>query len=105
MASTKSNVRKFKPQPQLTDTEVERISERLASALEHDGDNIALVTLLFDHIERQKHIVDVVNAIYGIKKRLFIGLAECDNARDQFQADAYANRGKLLRWPNEGSAK
>lgn len=106
MASTNSNVTKLKTQPKLTHAEVQRLSERLASILENDSEDVAILTLLFDHIERTyEERGDVYDIIFTVKKYLFAGLDEADQARDQFQADAYANRGKLLRWPEERSAK
>lgn len=102
MPSTNSNVRKLKSQPKLTHIEVQRLAERLASILEYDSENIAILTLLFDHIEKTyEERGDVYDITYTVKKYLFVGVSESDHARDKFEADAYANRGKLLRWPNE----
>src|SRR5689334_12065317 len=105
MASKNSNVRKLKtqPKPVLTSDEVQRISEKLAVALEHDEDDIGLITLLFDHIQN----VDpnfLWGTIYTIKKHLFVGTSAMDDAQERFQKDAYKNRGTLLLWPYERSA-
>jgi hypothetical protein len=107
MSTRNSNVRKLKsqPKPQLTSEEVQRLAEKLAVAVEHDSEEIALLMLLFTHLENQPDRVDVVNEIYTIKKYLFVGTNEADNAQDKFQSHAYANRGKLLQWPNERGTK
>src|SRR5688572_13406068 len=104
MASTKSNVRQLKPKT-LTGEEVQRLTEKLAVAVEHDSEEIALLTLLFTHLENQPDRIGVVNEIYTIKKYLFVGTNEADAAQDKFQTDAFANRGKLLLWPYEKEAK
>lgn len=103
MASRQSNLRELKPKT-LTDTEVQRVAEKLAIAMEHDSQEIALLTLLFTHLENQSDRVGVVNEIYTIKKYLFVGTNEADAAQQEFQASAYANRGKLLMWPYESEA-
>lgn len=107
MPSRNSNVRtlKSKPKPTLTGNEVKRLAEKLAVAVGHDSEEIGLLTLLFAHLESQPDRVDVVNEIYTIKKYLFVGTDEADSAQEQFQADAYAQRGKLLMWPYEREAK
>jgi len=97
-----SNVRKIKtqPKPVLTPRELQRIAEKLAVALEHDTEEIGLITLLFDHLENVEPNF-LSGEIYTIKKYLFVGTSEMDNAQEQFEKDAYKNRGKLLRWPGE----
>lgn len=105
MASKNSTVRKLKsqPNPVLTPDEVQRIAEKLAVALEHDEEEIGLITLLFDHIQN----VDpnfLWGTIYTIKKHLFVGTSAMDDAQLEFQKDAYKNRGTLLMWPYERSA-
>jgi len=97
-------VRKLKsqPKPQLTDAEVQRIAEKLAVALEHRAEDIGLITLLFDHL--QTLVIedeDISLPIYVIKRSLFVGTTEADEAQRQFQSRAYANRGTLLLWPYE----
>lgn len=108
MASTKSNVRKLKTQPKLTSEEIKRIAERLAGRMEYDEEEIALLLLFLNHletlIEQRNSYTDLWSALYDFRKHLFIGCSAADSAQDQFQANAYANRGKLLRWPSEGSA-
>lgn len=106
MASKNSTVRKLKsqPKPQLTDDEVKRLAEKLAVAVEHDSEDIALLTLLFTHLENQPDRVGILNEIYMIKQYLFVGTNEADDAQKQFQADAYKNRDNLLMWPFERSA-
>lgn len=105
MASTKSNVRKLKsqPKPQLNSDEVQRITEKLAAALEHDAEEIALMTMLFDHLQSIGPAL-LWGEIYTIKKYLFVGTGAMDDAQEQFQTDAYKNRGKLLLWPYEKEA-
>lgn len=103
MPSRQSTARKLKSQPkqQLNDSEVQRIAEKLAVALEYDGQNIALLTLLFDYLESLHRDPLFSGAVYTIKKHLFVGTNAADNAQEQFQADAFKNRGKLLQWPYE----
>lgn len=104
MASKQSNVRKLKPQPkpQLTNDELQRIAEKLATALEHNAEEIALLTLLFDHLENGGNLLDTT---FTVKKYIWIGTTDADHAHDKFRSDAYTNRGKLLRWPNERGDK
>ena len=104
MASKNSNVRKLKtqPKPQLTDNEVKRIAEKLAVTLEHDAEDIALITLLFDYLQGVEPQF-LWGAIYTIKSYLFVGTSAMDEAQEKFQSNAYANRGKLLMWPYERS--
>lgn len=99
----KSNVRKLAPKPLLTGEEVQRISQKLAIALEHNSAEISLVTMLFDHLETvsQHSPTDLEFALYDIKRFLFVGTAESDAAQQEFQSAAFANRGKLLKWPYE----
>jgi hypothetical protein len=106
MPSRNSNVRRLKtqPKPQLTHDEVKRIAEKLAVALEHDAEEIALLTLLFDYLQGVEPQF-LWGAIYTIKSYLFVGTNAMDDAQKQFQADAYANRGNLLLWPYEREAK
>lgn len=101
----KLNVTTLKTQPQLTDEELNRLAERLAQILEYDSQDIALVSLLLDHLAQSRHLVDVVNATDQIKQHMFINTSASTRAQKQFEANAYKNRGKLLRWPNEGRAK
>lgn len=102
MPSKQSTVRRLKtqPKPQLTDSEVQRIAEKLAVALEHDAEEIGLMTLLFDHLQSVEPTF-LWGTIYTIKKHLFVGTNAADSAQEQFQSDAYKNRGKLLMWPYE----
>lgn len=106
MSTRKSNTVRLKPQPkpQLTDEEVKRLAEKLAVAVEHDSEDIALLTLLFTHLETQPDRVGILNEIYMIKQYLFVGTSEADNAQKEFQAEAYKNRDNLLMWPFERSA-
>lgn len=86
----------------LTNSEVQRIADKLAIALEHKSENIALITLLFDYLETvQRDSAQFSSTVYDIKKYLFVGTNAADSAQEQFQADAYKNRGKLLQWPSE----
>lgn len=105
MASKQSTARKPKSQPktqQLTYKEVQRISEKLAVALEHDTENISLITLLFDYLESiQDDRVELSMAFYNIKRDLFVGTNASDDAQERFQSEAYRNKGKLLMWPSE----
>lgn len=109
MASAKSNVRKLKTQPQLTSDEIKRIAERLAARIEYDEEETALLLLFLSHleilVEQRDAYTDLWSALYDFRKHLFIGCSAADSAQDQFQANAYVNRGKLLRWPSEGGAK
>lgn len=100
----KSNVRKLKaePKPQLTHNEIKRIAEKLGVALEHDTENIALLTMLFDHLENGG---DLFDATFTVKKYIWIGTNSADEAQDKFIADSFKNRGKLLLWPYERSEK
>ena len=106
MASKNSNVTKLKTQPQLTHAEVQRLAGRLAQALGSDDKSIGMLTLLFDYIADQTHLVGVANEIDMIKKYLFVGSSAVEGAQKRFESDAYRNCGKLLRWPNgrKGSA-
>jgi|ERR1051326_711232 hypothetical protein len=107
MASKNSNVRKLKtqPKPVLNSDELQRIAEKLAVALEHNTEEISLMTLLFDHLQTIPANL-LWGEIYTIKKYLFVGTSEMDEAQERFQANAYANRGKLLMWPYErGTSK
>lgn len=104
MASKQSTARKpnSQPQPQLTIAEVQRLVEKIAVALENDSNNIALLILLFDHLEqRRTEPVLLSCAIDTIKDCLFARTSEAGDAQREFQADAYKNRGKLLQWPYE----
>src|SRR5688572_12251814 len=94
-------VRKSEPEP-LTNAELQRVAQKLAVALENNSEDIALLTLLFDHLE-QVHCEtsELSVAIYTIKKHLFIDTDAASQAQEAFEADAYANKGKLLRWPSE----
>jgi hypothetical protein len=102
MATRQSTVRKLKSQPQLTHSEVQRIAEKLAVEMEH-GEGVTLLMLLFSHLQTiaDNNSCDLEIAFYEIKKHLFIGHPESDAAQKQFESAAFANRGKLLRWPNE----
>ena len=104
MTSKNSTARKSRSQskPQLTHEEVKRIAEKLAVALEHREEDISLITMLFDHLEQiSADSTDLWCALYDIKKSLFVGTSASDEAQKQFQARAYQNRGKLLKWPYE----
>lgn len=102
MASTKSNVRKLKTQPKLTDSELQRLAQKIAVALEHDPDEIGLLLMLFDQLElTQASYLDFYNIVSTVKQHLFIGTDASLNAQNEFQADAYRERGKLLLWPFE----
>jgi len=106
MSTRKSNTVRLKPQPTqpkstLDTDEVKRVAEKLTV---FGGESIALLVLLFTHLENQPTRVDIVNEIYTIKKHLFLGTGEADSAQEKFQADTYSNRGKLLLWTHERSA-
>jgi hypothetical protein len=92
-----------KPKPQLlTDNEIRAIAEQLAMGVSHRTEDIALLTLLFDHIQALvSQGEDISSTIYEIKTVLFVDTDEAIAAQKRFQSDAYANRGKLLLWPNE----
>lgn len=104
MPSTKSTVRKIKTQPKLTTEEIIRIAEKLAVRIEHDEEETALMLLWIQHLEvlvEQREYTDLWSALYDFRKHLFLGTSAADHAQDQFQANAYAERGKLLLWPYE----
>lgn len=106
MSNQKSTVRKLKPQErQLTQDEVKRIAEKLAVALEHDEEHIALLLLLFDHLEevaeKPDPYLDLWGSLFTIKQHLFVGTPASGDAQKKFHAESYANRGKLLLWPYE----
>ena|SRR5688572_9886975 len=104
MPKMNSNVRKLKSQPKLTPSEVQRIAEKLAVALEH-GEGVNLLTMLFSHLQAaaDNKSCDLEIAIYDVKRHLFHGTAESDSAQQKFESDSFANRGKLLAWPTERS--
>lgn len=104
MTSKNSTARKSKtqPKPTLSTEEVRRIAEKLAIALEHRAENIGMLTLLFDHLENvSSNHIDLWSCVFEIKTGLFTGTDAATEAQEQFQAQAYANRGKLLQWPYE----
>jgi hypothetical protein len=107
MASKHSTARTKKPttdrsqERPLTDAELQRITERLAGVLFNDSEDIALLTILLNHLERQPSIAEVANSVDAIKKHLFTDTNEADIARRAFQATALKNRGTLLLWPSE----
>lgn len=102
MASTKSTVRKLKTQPKLTEAELQRIAQKLASTLAHDPEKIGLLLMLFDQLELSRGIyINFYGIVSTIKQHLFIGTDASLNAQNEFQADAYRERGKLLLWPFE----
>jgi hypothetical protein len=62
--------------------------------------------MLFDHLEQiSVDPNDLWCALYDIKRSLFVGTSASDEAQEQFQAKAYQNRGKLLKWPYERDFK
>jgi hypothetical protein len=85
----------------LSPTEIRRIAEKLGVALEHDAESIALLTLLFDQLEQNRTSNEFFNITHAVKTHIFIGTEAADDARSQFEANAYRNRGKLLLWPTE----
>lgn len=103
IAARKSN---SQSQPKLSHEEVQRIAEKIAVALEHDEEEISLITMLFDHLEQiSDNRTQLGLALYDIKRVLFVGTIASDDAQKQFQVRAYQNRGKLLQWPYEKKAK
>ncbi len=108
MASKNSTVRKLKTQPKLTSDEIKRIAEKLAVRIEHDEEETALMLLFLTHLEtlvdQRDSYIDLWSALYDFRKHLFLGCSAADDAQERFQANAYANRGKLLLWPNERRA-
>ena len=108
MASKQSTVHKINSQPKLTDDEIKRIAEKIAARIENDEEETALLLLWIQHLEVlvDQHEYSLIwSALSDFRKHLFLGCSAADRAQDQFQANAYANRGKLLLWPNERSAK
>ena len=104
MATKQSTARKQNTQqsPQkLTVAELERLTEKLAVALEHDGENVALMTLLLDQLEQTRETDQFFKIVHTVKRHLFNNTIEADDACEQFRVSAYANRGKLLLWPRE----
>lgn len=108
MPSKQSTVRRPKTQPvtrikpQLTHDEVQRVAEKLAAALEHDSADMALMTLLFDHLsEVRTENGDFYGSIHTIKTAMFSGTNEASDAQRRFERGAYANRATLLLWPYE----
>ncbi len=101
----KSTVRKLTPKPQLKPDEVRRLADKLAVILEHKTEHIGLLTLLFTHLQTlaENNPSDLEFAFYEIKQVLFTGTFEADAAQEQFQANAFQNRAKLLQWPSERS--
>lgn len=89
-------------QPLLTGEEVQLLSTRLAQMLYHDSDNIAALTLLFDHLSRLRSDPGMfATTISTIKTFLFVDTPESDKAQQRFEAAALKNRGKLLLFPFE----
>ena len=111
MTSKKAAVQKFKAKskPQLSPEELQRIAEKVAVALGHSEEDIALLLMLFDHLEtlaeQPNSYIDLWCALFDIKKHLFVGTCASEDAQKQFQINAYQNRRKLLQWPNETKAK
>lgn len=104
-STTKPTSRKASKPPLLTDAEVERIAEKLATALEHDAEEIALLLLLVGHLERvREDAVAFGSVVFEIKKKLFIGTCAAEDAQQRFEAEALAKRGTLLAWPSEQAA-
>lgn len=102
MPSKNSTAHKLNTQPALTTNEVKRIAEELAMALNSDTKHISLLTLLLNHLDQlQDNGPMFAVTMSAIKNHLFINTSEGYNAQEKFQTDAYANRGKLLRWPYE----
>lgn len=104
MSTRKSNTarRKTQAKPKLTIEEVRRIVHKLAAALEHNTEHISLMTMLFDQLESvSTNHIDIWSTVFEIKSALFVGTNASTDAQEQFQARAYANRGKLLLWPSE----
>lgn len=106
MSTRKSNTARLNTQPQLLDPdEIKRIAEKIAVRVEHDAEETALLLLFFDHLEalleQPDTYTEIWSALYDFKQHLFIGTSAADDAQRQFQANAYANRGKLLLWPYE----
>lgn len=106
MSVRQSTVRKPKSQPQtLTPDEIKRIAEKIGVRMEHDEEEVSLLLLFLSHLERlaeqRESYLDLWSAIYDFRKHLFLGCPAADTAQEEFQATAYANRGKLLLWPYE----
>lgn len=105
MSTRKSNTARLKSQtsqPKLTEAELQRIAQKLASTLAHDPEKIGLLLMLFDQLELSRGIyINFYGIVSTIKQHLFIGTDASLNAQNEFQADAYRERGKLLLWPNE----
>lgn len=105
MPTKNSTVRKLKTQPKLTSDEIKRIAEKIGVELEHDEEPVSLLLLFLTHLEmlaeQRDSYMHVWSAIYDFRKHLFLGCSASDAAQDEFQANAYANRGKLLLWPSE----
>src|ERR1051326_2418290 len=68
MASKNSNVRKLKtqPKPVLNSDELQRIAEKLAVALEHNTEEISLMTLLSQPISRPREITLMLTSVMGL---------------------------------------
>lgn len=104
MSKTNSTVRELKPQT-LTTAEIQRIADKLSASLQNDSEDLALLTLLLDHLEQVRTDQPTFSGdVYNFKNQLFINTSEGCDAQQQFQADAFKNRGKLLRWPGKRSA-
>lgn len=106
MSTRKSNTVRLNTQPRLLEPdEIKRIAEKIAVRVEHDEEETALLLLFFDHLEALAEQRDTYSemwtALYDFKQHLFLGTSAADNAQRMFQANAYANRGKLLLWPYE----
>lgn len=106
MSTRKSNTVRLYTQPQLLEPdEIKRIAEKIAVRVEHDAEEISLLLLFFDHLEalaeKKDTYCEMWTALYDFKQHLFLGTSASDDAQRRFQANAYANRGKLLLWPYE----
>ena len=86
----------------LTYVELQRLGDKLATAMDYDSNSIALLTLLFDHIEQLRdEPVLISSVITTINDRLFAGTPEASDAQKHFASEAFKNRGRLLLWPSE----
>lgn len=102
MPTKNSTVQKLKTQPKLTHEELKRVAEKLGAALCDSNETISLLTLLFDHLESvSSDSVAFWSAAYTIKSQLFLVTSAAGDAQEKYQAEAFANRGRLLQWPYE----
>ena len=85
--------------PLLSFIEVQRIAAKLAAHLDHEHEDIGLLILLLNHLERSGD--DLEGQVFDIKKELFKGTIAFEESQNHFEAAAWTNRQQLLRWPDE----